>query len=68
MHKAHSSEFIHTLDVSSAELVTGKADMAIKATNEFFNCFKWNPGIELLRDIQAGVLNREQVRGSFVIR
>ena len=70
LHKACSFEFTHKLDVSSVELVTGKEDMALKATNEFFKCFRWNPSLELLRDIQAGILSGKQVQllGHFISR
>ena len=58
--QANKPEMTYRNDLSSAELVTDKGDLALKAALEFFQRFKWDPGIELLRDIQAGILSRDQ--------
>ena len=58
--QAHMPETKYKTDLSSAELVTNRGELALKAALEFFRCFKWDPSTELLRDIQAGILNRNQ--------
>ncbi len=66
--KTQTSEFTFEEDFTSTELATEKRDLCLKAATQFFQCFEWNPSIELLRGIQARILSREQTVGSFVIR
>jgi hypothetical protein len=68
--QAHAPEMTYRKDLSSAELVTDKGDLALNAALEFFQCFKWDPGLELLRDIQEGILSRDQplLLGRFISR
>ena len=62
------TEVTFKTDPSRTELVAEKRDLALKAAIQFFRCFEWEPSIELLRDIQAGILNREQISGPFLVR
>ena len=61
------TEVTFKTDPSRTELVAEKRDLALKAAIQFFRCFEWDPSIELLRDIQAGILNREQISGPFLV-
>ena len=47
-------------ELSSAELITDKRELALESASEFFKCFKWNPHIELLRDMQSAILSSGQ--------
>ncbi len=67
MLEAHESEVTIKMDPTSTELVGENRELALEAALQFFQHFGWNPSIELLRDIQMGILDREQVRGPFVI-
>ena len=66
--EARKPSMTYRMDLSNGDLVTERRDLALKASMEFFRCFKWEPGIELLRDIQAGILGREKLQslGRFI--
>ena len=68
MLEARKPEVTFRADPSTTELVVEKRDLALKTAVQFFQCFEWNPGVELLRDIQAGILSREQLQGPFILR
>lgn len=68
MLEAHRSEVTIKVDPTSIELVGEKRELALEAALRFFQYFSWKPSIDLLRDIQTGILNREQARGPFAIR
>lgn len=47
-------------EMSSTDLVTDRRELALGSAVEFFKCFKWNPHIELLRDVQSAILDSGQ--------
>ena len=47
-------------ELSSTDLVTDRRELALGSAVEFFKCFKWDPPIELLRDVQAANLGSGQ--------
>ena len=49
-------------ELSSTDLVTDRRELALGSAVEFFKCFKWNPHIELLRDVQSAVLGSGQAQ------
>ena len=55
-------------ELSSTDLVTDRRDLALGSAIEFFKCFKWNPHIELLRDVQSAVMGSGQAQpvGQFI--
>ena len=66
--QARKPSMTYMTDLPNDVLVAEKRDLALKASMEFFRCFNWDPSIEFLRDMQAGVLNRsqEQPVGRFI--
>ena len=46
-------ELPYKVDLPKTELVAQTRDLALKPAIELFSRFRWNPGIEMLRDIQA---------------
>ncbi len=56
------SELSYTADLSRLELVANTREMALKPAIELFRRFKWDPGIEVLRDIQSELLSRRTAR------
>ena len=57
-----------TSELSSTDLVTERRELALGSAVEFFKCFKWNPPVELLRDVQAANLGsgQSQLVGQFL--
>lgn len=49
-------------ELSSTELVADRRELAVKSALDFFECFKWKPRPELLRDIQSVVLGSDQAQ------
>ena len=56
--KASIAEFPYKIDLSRTQLITEPRDLALKSALELFRRFGWDPGLEVLRDIQAGLLHR----------
>ena len=56
------SELPYISDLSRLELVANTRDIALKPAIELFRRFKWDPGIEVLRDIQSELLSRRTAR------
>ena len=69
VHKSVKPSVTFISELSSAELVTDKRELALESAGEFFKCFKWNPHIELLRDIQSSILSPRQSQpvGQFLL-
>ena len=68
--EARKPSMAYATELSNADLVAEKRDLALKASMEFFRCFNWDPNIELLRDLQLGVLSRGPLKplGHFISR
>ena len=52
------AEFPYRFDLSKTELITASKELALKPATELFRHFGWDPGLEVLRDIQAELLHR----------
>lgn len=56
--RAELAEFPYRFDLSKTELITTSKELALKPATELFQHFGWDPGQEVLRDIQAELLQR----------
>ena len=45
-------------DLSRAELIANTRELALQPATKLFQCFGWDPGIKILRDIQSDILRR----------
>ena len=57
-HTLSIGEIPYQIDVSRVELLADKRDLALKPAIELFRRFGWDPGLEILRDMQANLLKR----------
>ena len=51
--KASIAEFPYEIDLTRAELIINPRDLALNSAVELFRRFGWDPGLEVLRDMQA---------------
>lgn len=62
--KASIQEFPYSVDLSRTELITASRELALKPAVELFQRFGWDPGLDILRDMQYKFLHRgSQVAG-----
>ena len=56
--KASIKELPYKVDLSRTQLITESRDLALKPALELFRHFGWDPGLEILRDIQGELFHR----------
>ena len=59
--EAHKKYMHHKTDVSKIELVADRRELALTSALKLFDCFKWSPDIELLRDLQEQMVRKGPV-------
>lgn len=59
--EAHKKYMHHKTDVSKIELVADRRELALTLALKLFDCFKWSPDIELLRDLQEQMVRKGPV-------
>jgi hypothetical protein len=57
---AYISELPYKVDLPQLQLITEPGKLALKPAVEVFRRFGWDPGLDVLRDIQAELLRRGQ--------
>jgi hypothetical protein len=55
--QAHKPLMEYTEDLSRIQLTSETKELALKAALKLFGCFQWNPGPEILRDLQGEFLH-----------
>ena len=56
--KADTEEIPYKVDLPRIQLVTEPSELALKPAVELFQRFGWDPGLDVLRDIQGELLHR----------
>lgn len=56
--QAELDKLPYSVDLSKTELITASKELALKPATELFRRFGWDPGLEVLRDIQAELFHR----------
>lgn len=57
-YRASITEFPYKLELSRTDLIAAPRELALKPAFELFQLFGWNPSLELIRDLQAGLQKR----------